>query len=75
MGKMVKNVKQCIQDTIDKRSLTLVMENRMSWTTFDKMRKTSLITPERKTRFEECEGTTHRGTSVRVGHLKACSSM
>ena len=75
VGKIVKNVKQCIQDTMDKTSLTLVMANRMSWTTFDKMRKTSLITPERETRFEECKGTTHRGTSVRVGHLKACSSM
>ena len=42
MRTVVKKVKECIQDTMNETSITSVMAHRISWTTFDTLRKSAL---------------------------------
>ena len=49
MRSVVKKVKECIEDTMNETSMTSVMANRISWKTFDTLRKSALeLKPAKK---------------------------
>eukprot|EP00731_Ephydatia_muelleri_P013993 Em0007g1303a len=49
MRSVVKKVKECIEDTMNETSMTSVMANRLSWKTFDTLRKSALeLKPAKK---------------------------
>ena len=49
MRSVVKKVKECIEDTMNETSMTSVMAKRISWKTFDTLRKSALeLKPAKK---------------------------